>query len=130
MWLWEFELRTLGFRRLSERYWQCEGRFGLPECAHISVFPWVEQSLPGDRRKLPVLVELDTFHVTFVTPAGRIHFYYHDRLQNDWQPGGHTRAREIRRQGYRAHRLCAEADAVASEFVAALTGKFRQRVVR
>ena len=28
MWLWDGELRRLGFRRKSERYWQCERRFG------------------------------------------------------------------------------------------------------
>jgi hypothetical protein len=127
MWLWEFELRTLGFRRQSERYWRCEDRFGLPECAHLSVFPWTEQSLSGSRGKGCLLVELGSFHVTFVTPTGRIHFYYHDRLQNDWQPGGHTRGREIRRQGYHPHRLRAEADTVAAEFVAALAGAFRGR---
>src|SRR5262245_42315465 len=38
MWLWECELRRLGLRRQSPRYWQCERRYGMPGNAYLSVF--------------------------------------------------------------------------------------------
>jgi hypothetical protein len=70
MWLWESELRALGFRRRAERCWQCERRFGLPAWGHLSLFPWGEQTLPGGR----LLIELDTFHVTFAVEGEHVHF--------------------------------------------------------
>lgn len=120
MWIWESELRALGFRRRSERYWRCERRFGLPGWGHLSIFPWSEQVLQGDEGLR--LVELDTFHVTFVVDGEHVHFYYHERLENDWKPGGHTSGREIRRLGRVPRQLRAEADAVAAALVAALAG--------
>ncbi len=100
MWLWEAELRERGFRRKSDRYWQCERRFGLPGSAHLSVFSWSEQTIPpgrgGGRR---FLVELTEFHVTFRIALEHIHFYYHERGDNEWQPCGHTSATELRRLG-------------------------------
>jgi hypothetical protein len=64
MWLWESELRELGFKRKSERYWRCERRFDLPDHAHLSVFSWGEQSIPAGRSgPARFLVELTEFHV-------------------------------------------------------------------
>src|SRR4051812_45307564 len=99
MWLWESELRELGFRRKSDRYWQCERCHELPDGAHLSVFSWGEQSIPGRRGGGPVryLVELTEFHVTFRIGLENIHFYYHERLDNQWHPEGHTSGPEVRR---------------------------------
>jgi hypothetical protein len=123
MWLWESELRALGFRRKSERYWQCERRFGLPVCGHLSVYCWSEHVVDGGR----LLAELDTFHVTFLIGHDNIHFYYHERLENEWEPAGHTSSAEITRLGHDPRRLRLEADAVAARLVAALGRAFRPR---
>src|SRR5262245_21291035 len=109
MWLWAIELTELGFRRKSDRYWQCERRFGLPPEAHLSLFSWSEQSLPGDSRSPRFLVELTEFHVTFVLRHDRLHFYYHEHLENNWKPGGHTAARHLHRLGVNAGTLRAQA---------------------
>jgi len=123
MWLWESELRALGFRRRAERYWQCERRFGLPAWGHLSVFPWGEQSLAGGR----LLVELDTFHVTFAVGGEHVHFYFHERAGSEWDPGGHTSAAEVLRLGRDVWELRAQADAVAALLVAALSGALHPR---
>ena len=119
MWQWESELRRLGFRRLSERYWQCERRFGLPAWGHVSIFPWSELLLPDHR----LLIELDTFHVTFAIEGEHVHFYYHETdPENCWEPGGHTSAAEIRRLRRHLRPLRDQADAIATLFVEALAG--------
>src|SRR5579872_5870070 len=126
MWLWECELRELGFRRKSERYWRCERRFGLPLHGHLSIFSWSEQALPGRRRDAArFLVELTEFHVTFEIGLARLHYYYHERRENEWAPGGHTFGRALRRLGCDPAALRAEADAVAVELLAALGGLLR-----
>jgi hypothetical protein len=128
MWLWESELHELGFRRKGERYWRCEGRFGLPDEAHLSLFSWGEQTLSGERRRRPrFLVELTEFHVTFRVTWEHIHFYYHERGENDWEPGGHTSAAEMLRLRLEPGRLRAAADAIAAAFIAALAGAYHPR---
>lgn len=127
MWLWASELNDLGFRRKSERYWQCERRFGLPAAAHLSLFSWGEQALPADSAHPLVLVELTEFHVTFVLRHEHVHFYYHERLENDWEPGGHTSAAELRRLGADVRALRARADAIAATLIEALGGAFDPR---
>jgi hypothetical protein len=127
MWLWASQLHGLGFRRRSERYWRCERHHGLPAGAHLSVFSWGEQALPSAAETIRYLVELTEFHVTFVLRHEHVHFYYHERLENDWEPGGRTSSRELRRLGADVRALRARADAVAVALVAALGGTFRSR---
>jgi hypothetical protein len=127
MWLWASELNELGFRRKSEGYWRCERRFGLPPNAHLSLFSWGEHALPGAERPAPLLVELAEFHVTFVLRHQHVHFYYHERLHNDWDPAGHTSRAELRRLGVNRAELRARADAVAAAVAAALGGTFYPR---
>src|SRR5262249_55508825 len=79
MWLWESELRELGFRRKSEGYWRCERRYGLADGEYVSVFSWGEQTLPpAARGPARYVVELTEFHVTFLIGIGHVHFYYHE----------------------------------------------------
>src|SRR5262249_33681230 len=128
MWLWESELHELGFRRKGERYWRCERWFGLPDDAHLSIFSWSEQSLPGPCSRRPrFLVELTEFHVTFLLGWEHVHFYYHERLDNEWEPGGHTSTVEVLRLGQEPAELRAAADAVAAAFAAALGGAYHSR---
>jgi hypothetical protein len=125
MWLWDIELRTLGFRRKSDRYWQCLRRFELPDAAYLSLFSWSEQCIPDGNGRY--LVELSAFHVTFRIGLERIHFYYHERSENAWTAAGHTSSREIRRLGVEPAQLRAQADAVAAAFIAALGGAYHPR---
>ena len=128
MWLWESELRELGFRRKGERYWQCALRFGLREDDHLSVFSWSEQTLPAGRGGRPrYLIELTEFHVTFLIGHDNVHFYYHERRENDWAPAGHTSSAEIRRLRHDPRALRNRADRVARAFVAALGGEYGGR---
>jgi hypothetical protein len=127
MWLWASELSGFGFRRKSERYWQCERRFGLPPSAHLSLFSWGEQSVSDESGRPRFLVGLTEFHVTFVLRHEHVHFYYHERLENDWKPGGHTSAGHLRRLGADPAALRARADAVAAAVVEALGGTFFPR---
>ncbi len=129
MWLWASRLHELGFRRKSERYWRCERRFGLPAGAHLSLFSWGEHSLPS-ATGAPLLVELAAFHVTFVMGNQHVHFYYHERQNNDWDPGGHTSRAELRRIGADAAALRERADAVAAAVAAALGGSWHPRGAR
>jgi len=126
VWLWAIELHELGFRRQSDRYWLCQGHFGLPTDAHLSVFadPHI---LPGDRRGRRLLMEVSAFHVTFEIGRENIHFYYHECLENEWEPGGYTSTAEIRRVGYDPAELRAEADAIAVLLVACLGGVYHPR---
>jgi hypothetical protein len=128
MWLWETELHERGFRRRSDRYWQCERRYGLPAAAHLSIFSWGEQVIPGRRRReRRLLVELTEFHVTFLLGFEHVHFYYHERLLNDWEPLGHTSLTEIRRLGHDPFAWRARADTIAANVAAALGGMFYPR---
>src|SRR5438874_13480322 len=118
MWQWDIDLRQLGFRRRGDGYWQCERRHGLERNDHLSVFSWSEQTLPGGR----FLVELTEFHVTFYRGGEHLHFYYHELLDNHWQPAGHTSVNEIHRLGLDPEELRALADDIAAEVVFALDG--------
>src|SRR5947209_8475616 len=122
MWLWESELRERGFRRKSERYWQCRRRFGLDDAAHLSIFSWSEQTLAGAGGRPRYLVELTEFHLTFVRAGDHLHFYYHEHGENAWHPGGHTSRAEITRLGLDLAALRALADAIAAAFVESLGG--------
>jgi hypothetical protein len=118
MWIWECELRRLGLRRLSERYGQCERRYGLPEDAYLSVF-----SHAAERQSTaagPERLDICAFHVTFCLGVDRVHFYFHEREEDVWEPGGHTSAVEIRRYRREPAELRAVAEGVAAEFLAAL----------
>jgi hypothetical protein len=123
MWLWESELRELGFRRKSDRYWRCVRRFGLAEGEHLSLFSWSEQTLPPSAASaVRYFVELTEFHVTFLVGTDHVHFYYHETLDNVWRPGGHTSARWIRRLGRSPRALKARADRIASQLIMKLGG--------
>jgi hypothetical protein len=117
MWLWECELRRLGLRRLSARYWQCERRYGLPEDAYLSVFSHAEERQGGEGRER---LDVCAFHVTFCLGVDRAHFYFHEAAEEVWEPGGHTSGTEIRRYRRDPAELRAVADRVAAEFLAAL----------
>src|SRR5437870_784608 len=98
MWLWECELRQLGFRRRSDGYWRCERRYGLPAEAYLSLFAGGEHDLfPEDVRARRRIVEVSAFHVTILLGVDRIHFYYHEVSETAWEPGGHTSSVEIAR---------------------------------
>jgi len=127
MWIWASDLNELGFRRKSDRYWRCERRFGLPPEAHLSLFSWGEHALPVAAGPAPLLVELTEFHVTFVLGHDHVHFYYHERLQNDWDPAGHTSSTELRRLGADVATLRARADDVAAVVIASLGGTIYPR---
>jgi hypothetical protein len=128
MWLWDAELWELGFRRKSEDYWQCVGRYGLPDGSYLSVFSWAAHRVGGAKKGLaPYLVELTEFHVTIPLGGERLHFYYHQRGEEEWEPGGHTSGREVRRVGGRPRQLRRLADAVAAEVVRALGGVLKSR---
>lgn len=127
MWLWDQQLHELGFRRRSDRYWQCERRFGLPVWGHLSLFSWSEQAIPLGRQRWRFLVEVTEFHVTFLTPLDNLHFYYHERQPDEWTPGGHTSSGEIARLDLDPLELRARADAIATDVVAALGATLRPR---
>jgi hypothetical protein len=97
MWLWECELYQFGFRYRSVRYWQCERGFGLPGNGYISVFVGGKGGATRRGRARQWLVEVSAFHVTFKVGVDNLHFYYHERTEGVWEPGGHTSAPEIRR---------------------------------
>jgi hypothetical protein len=128
MWLWENELRELGFRRKGERYWLCGRRFGLHEDDHLSVVSWCEQTILAGRRGRPrYLIELTEFHVTLCIGHENVHFYFHESGENEWGPAGHTSSAEIRRLGHDPCALQGVADRVAGAFVAALGGVYSNR---
>ncbi len=128
MWLWESELRELGFKRKSPSYWQCERGFGLQPAAHLSVYSWSEQAVASERKgPLLCLVEVSAFHVTFELGLENFHFYYHEILENEWQPAGHTSSGEICRLGCDPVVLRYMADESALALVEALKAVFRPR---
>lgn len=126
MWLWDWELRQIGFRRLSDRYWQCDRRHGLPGSAYLSAFPETRDRQAPAGGAGRERIELCAFHVTFCLGIDCVHFYFHEVAEGVWEPGGHTSAAEIRR-----HRDPGElreiADRVADKFLAALGHELRLR---
>jgi hypothetical protein len=122
MWLWEGELYRLGFRHRSGHYWQCERGFGLPGHAYLSVFVVGKRGASRRCRKRHRLVEVSAFHVTFQVGVDNLHFYYHERAEGVWEPGGHTSTPEIRRHGCHPSQLREEADAIAARLTAAWQG--------
>lgn len=123
MWKWTIELHELGFRHRSRRYWQCTGRFTLPENAHISLFVDSELMVLGGLEA----VEFAAFHVTFEIGRENIHYYYHESSDGEWEPGGYTSANEVRRLGEEPRALRDHADRIAAALVEAWTAALRQR---
>jgi hypothetical protein len=127
MWLWLSELHRLGFRRRSERYWQCERRYGLPGSAYLSVFSHAQEvertGLHGGRER----VDVSAFHVTFCLGLDRVHFYYHEAAEAVWEAGGHTSIPEIRRYAVDPTELRARADQIAARMVTALGAELLPR---
>jgi hypothetical protein len=118
MWLWEFELRQLGFRQRSDGYWRCEQRYGLPAEAYLSLFTSGQLDLcPEDMPARRRIVEFSAFHVTIPLGMDRIHFYYHEVSETAWGPGGHTSSVEIARHGADPVQLRHEADRIAGRLV-------------
>jgi hypothetical protein len=131
MWQWDNELYERGFRRRSERYWQCVRGHGLPVDAHLSLFSWAEQTLPGRHKgQHRYLVEVTEFHVTFLIGIDHLHFYYHERWHNDWKPAGHTSGGELLRLGLVPAQWRQRADEVAARLVASLAGTLYPRYQR
>jgi hypothetical protein len=127
MWLWECELRELGLRRLSQWYWQCERRYGLPAEAYLSVFAHAQERQSSAGTGTRERVDVCAFHVTFCLGVDRVHFYYHEIADGVWEPGGHTSSAEILRYRRDPAELRAIADRVATEFAAALGMKLVPR---
>lgn len=127
MWLWGCELRQLGLRRLSPRYWQCERRYGLPADAYLSVFAHAEERQARSRSAAPERFDICAFHVTFCLGVDRVHFYFHEVAEGIWEPGGHTSATEIRRYRREPAQLRAVADQVAEAVLSALGLKLMHR---
>jgi hypothetical protein len=127
MWLWDCELRHLGLRRLSPRYWQCERRYGLPIGAYLSAFAHaMERQTPtgsAGRERFDICA----FHVTFCLGIDRVHFYFHEVTEGVWEPGGHTSSVEIRRYRREPSELRAVADRIAAEFLSVLEQKLLPR---
>jgi hypothetical protein len=120
MWLWGCELRRLGLRRLSTRYWQCERRYGLPAGAYLSLFSHARERPATASAVEHERFDICAFHVTFCLGVDRVHFYFHEVAEGVWEPGGHTSGAEIRRYRREPAELRAVADRVASGFLSAL----------
>jgi hypothetical protein len=122
MWKWKCELHELGFHRRPQGLWICESRFGLGEDEHLSLFPDVETFWQNQH-----LLCFSAFHITFEIFADNVHFYYHERNDNEWEPGGHTSSIEIRRLGQDVSQLRELADGIALRFVEGLRGIWLDR---
>lgn len=121
MWIWDYQLREMGFRQKNDLYWQCDRGFGLAEGDHLSLFLWTEQAHASPAAPKSAF-ELTEFHVTFFLERNHVHFYYHEVRDGHWEPGGHTSSLQLRALGYEPGNLLAEADAIAQEFVRTLDG--------
>lgn len=119
MWLWICELKQLGFKQKSNRYFQCTKGYGLENNGHISMFLWTRNG----KGKNATCFEVNEFHITLKGGGHNLHFYYHERSENVWQQGGHTSTNEIELLGFCAEALREQADSIAKEFVAKLNGK-------
>lgn len=119
MWLWICELKQLGFKQKSKRYFQCKRGHGLEIDSHISMFLWTRNG----KGKNVTCYEVTEFHITIKRGGHNLHFYYHESAANEWQRGGHTSTNEIARLGYCAATLREHADLIARKFVANLNGK-------
>jgi hypothetical protein len=128
MWLFEHELQAIGFRPRAGRYWQCEGRYGLPPHGYLSLFISGKHTDAG-RSRPPAgqRVELSTFHVTFQLDVDRIHFYYHEMGEGVWEPGGHTSWLEIERHRFQPRQLRRQTDQIAGSLITALGGVLAPR---
>lgn len=127
MWIWDFQLRQLGFRRKNNRYWRCEYGFGLNEGDHLSLFLWTRETHSATSPTRSLAYELTEFHVTFLTDRDHLHFYYHEIQENRWEPGGYTSAIQIQGLGFDPRDLISEADTIAQELVAVLNGTWVPR---
>ena len=123
MWIWEFQLRELGFRRKNDVYWICERGCGLADGDHLSLFLWTREAQDSS----PSAFELTEFHVTFLIGSQNVHFYYHEIGDNLWEPGGHTSGMELEGLGCDPPGLIAEADEIARLFVKTLDGRWLDR---
>jgi hypothetical protein len=125
MWIRIDCLRRLGFRPGERGYWWCERGHGLPPHSHLSIYAWGAKSMRrGDE---PRAVEVNAFHVTFAHRGNNLHFYYHDRGECEWEPGGHTSAGELRALGCEPAAVRAAADGAAERFITALGGTLQPR---
>lgn len=122
MWIWDFQLRQLGFRQKNNRYWRCERGFGLSEGDHLSLFLWTRETYAPTSA-----FELTEFHVTILTDRDHLHFYYHEIQENHWEPGGHTSAIQIQGLGFDPDELISEADTIAQQLVTVLNGTWIPR---
>ena len=119
MWIWIWELKQMGFRQKSERYFQCARGFGLEQGQHLSLFLWTRNA-----KKNATCFAVTEFHVTIQLGGDHLHFYYHELAQNVWRRGGHTSTIEIERLGYCAQTLRSHAEFVANQFIEQLNGEW------
>lgn len=129
MFFWTRELERLGFREQSRCYWRCAGRYGLPSGAYLSVYTGLHKPIfDHDRGCAEDWVDLYAFHVTFVLPRDRVHFYYREGEPNEWYPEGYTPSAQITRMGGDPLLLRSIADDVALACVSALKGAWSPRM--
>ena len=117
--IWTDELRQLGFRQKSDRYWHCAGGYGLDDQSHLSVFLWTCHARLSQQ---VACFQICEFHVTFERAGHNLHFYYHELRDNEWTAGGHTSTREITTLGLETGILLTAADEIANQFVGAING--------
>jgi len=118
MWLWEPQLKRLGFRRCSSRYWQCGRGYGLPADAYLSAF------LHTAAGNGPRAYEFTGFHVTFCRNGHRLHFYFHEAAEFVWTTGGHTSRAELAALDLDSATLRDDAIRIAREFINQAGGSF------
>lgn len=120
MWIWACELHRLGFRRRSPHYWRCDGRYGLPASAYLSLFHAGSDGESSRTQPSRIRFDVSAFHVTYCLGVDRVHFYYHEAGELSWEPGGHTSSRELRRLGVKPANMRAAADDIAARVAEAM----------
>jgi len=122
--LWTNDLKRLGFRHRTDRYWRCDRGYGLDASTHVSLFLWTTHAQLTART---ACYEVAEFHVTFEVPGHNLHFYYHEARASEWVAAGHTSTAEVSRLGFDVTELRRIADAIAQRLVASLEGVLHDR---
>ena len=94
--------------------------------AHLGVRPQRARGLQQPPRR--TRADDRAIRVAHHLPAGEnVHFYYHERTETEWEPGGYTSGAEIRRMGLRPVRLRVRADRIAGCISASIGGVHQPR---
>ena len=111
-------LQSQGFRRRSRKYWQIKPvSTDLKEDCHVSLFADAELNASGRPAGTAHYLDFAAFHVTFELGPDNVHFYYHELSESEWEAGGHTSSREIRRHGVDPRQLRQAADVIAERLL-------------